>query len=128
MGAQVPPPRGAGARAFLGNAIAMRDQLRADSGGYFRAVASGQVRLPLRIDVPGLVLAGSRDPITPESVARDVAARFGWEHRTLSGRGHFAMLEAGWEELADEVHRWIVRTLGADLLAFLQEDADTDPL
>jgi pimeloyl-ACP methyl ester carboxylesterase len=128
VGASVPPPRGAGAHAFLGGAIAMRDRLRPDSGGYFRAVATGRIAMPPGIHMPGLVLGGDDDPITPESVARDVAERLGWEHHTLPGRGHFALLESRWEELADEVHRWIVRTLGADLLAFLEDDADGDPL
>jgi pimeloyl-ACP methyl ester carboxylesterase len=127
IGGHVPPPRGVGARAFLGGAITVRDRLRADSAGYFRAVASGRVRLPPRIEAPGLVLRGGDDPLTPEDVALDVAAHFGWEERTIPGRGHFAMLESGWEELADQMHRWIVRTLGADLLAFLEEDADADP-
>jgi hypothetical protein len=41
-----------------------------------------------------------------------------------AGHGHCALIEPGWEALADGVHRWIVRTLGAHLLAFLDEDDD----
>jgi pimeloyl-ACP methyl ester carboxylesterase len=128
-GARVSPPRGAGARAFLGGALAVRDQLRADSGATFRAIASGRTCLPARLDVPGLVLGGERDVIAPDPALRALAARFGWTRRAYPGRGHFAILEPGWEALADDVHRWVVQTVGAELLAFLDDDPDLpDPL
>jgi hypothetical protein len=36
------------------------------------------------------------------------------------------MLAPGWEHLADDVHRWLVRTLGEKLLAFLDDDLDAE--
>jgi pimeloyl-ACP methyl ester carboxylesterase len=126
-GARVSPPRGAGARAFLGGALAVRNRLRADSGATFRAIASGRTRLPARLDVPGLVLGGERDAIAPDAALGALAARFGWTRRAYPGRGHFAILEPGWEALADDVHRWVVQTVGAELLALLDDD-DPDPL
>jgi len=60
----------------------------------------------------------------PHAAMRAVATRFGWTRRAYAGRGHFPMLEPGWENVADDVHRWIVQTLGAELLAFLDEEED----
>jgi pimeloyl-ACP methyl ester carboxylesterase len=122
LGAHVAPPRGSAARAFLGDAITQRERLRDDSAPAFRAIASGRVRLPTRIDVPGLVVGGERDVAVPEAALRVLAARFGWTRRAYGARGHFPMLEPGWESVADDVHRWIVQTLGAELLAFLDEE------
>jgi pimeloyl-ACP methyl ester carboxylesterase len=122
FGARVTPPRGSAAQAFLGDAITQRARLRDDSGPAFRAIASGRVRLPTKIDVPGLVVGGTRDVAAPEAALRALAARFGWAQRAYGARGHFPMLEPGWEGVADDVHRWIVQALGADLLAFLDED------
>jgi hypothetical protein len=126
--ASVPPPRGAGAQAYLGRAVASLDRLRPDSASFFRALASGSVVLPTATEVAGMVIVGAEDAIVAECDARDVATRLGWGQRTLPGRGHFALLEADWETLADEVHRWIVRTLGAELLLFLEDDSGADPL
>jgi pimeloyl-ACP methyl ester carboxylesterase len=126
--ASVPPPRGAGAQAYLGRAVASLDRLRPDSASFFRALASGSVVLPTATEVAGMVIMGAEDAIVAECDARDVATRLGWGQRTLPGRGHFALLEADWETLADEVHRWIVRTLGAELLLFLEDDSGADPL
>ena len=124
FGTHVAPPRGSAARVFLGDAITHRERLRDDSGPAFRAVASGGVRLPPRIEVPGLVVGGERDVIAPDAAMRAVATLFGWMRRAYAGRGHFPMLEPGWENVADDVHRWIVQTLGAELLAFLDEEED----
>ncbi|HEY2385537.1 MAG TPA: alpha/beta hydrolase [Candidatus Binatia bacterium] len=128
FGTSVAPPGGAGAEAYLGRAVASRDRLRPDSASVFRALASGTVAIHPSTSVPGLVVTGGDDAIVRERDARAVAERLGWAERTLPGRGHFALLEPGWEALADEVHRWIVRTLGADLLLFLDDESGGDPL
>ncbi len=109
---------------MLTRSIAEGARLRADSAPAFRAIASGRVRLPTRVEVPGLLVGGEDDAALPESALRVLAARFGWTRRMYRARGHFPMLEPGWEGVADDVHRWIVRTLGAELLAFLDEDED----
>ncbi len=128
VGAAVAPPRGTGARAFLGRATAARDRLRADSGSLFRAIASGRLDLPAQSEVPGLVVAGGTDAVVSERATRAVAARLGWDHCALPGGGHFALLEPQWEAVVDEVHRWIVRTLGAELLLFLDDAFEGGPL
>jgi non-heme chloroperoxidase len=127
-GARVHPPRGASGRALLARASPWRGRLEVETGARFRAVAAGALRLPDALAAPGFVLGGAHDAIAPAGVLDALAARYGWERRTYSGRGHFAILEPGWETLADDVHRWIVRTIGAELLAFLDEDDEPDPL
>lgn len=127
-GARVAPPAGAAARALLGVAMAWEDRLTPDSGPLFRAVASGTVRLPARIDVPGLVVAGGRDPIVSADAVTTLAGRYGWEERTYPDRGHYLLLERGWEAVVDDVHRWIIRAMGAELLAFLDDVDEPDPL
>lgn len=127
-GARVAAPRGAAALTLLGAARACGERLTADSGPRFRAVASGAIRLPARLAVPGLVVGGGRDPIVPPTLAATLASRYGWQHREYPERGHFPMLEPGWECVADDVHRWIIRTIGAELLAFLDDDDVPDPL
>jgi hypothetical protein len=37
-------------------------------------------------------------------------------------------VERGFEAIADDVHRWVVQTVGADLLALLDDDDALDPL
>ena len=86
------------------------------------------MRLPARVEAPGLVLGGAADPIVTPSAVAAVAHRLGWSSRVHAGRGHFAIVERGFEAIADDVHRWIVQTLGADLLALLDEDDAPDPL
>jgi pimeloyl-ACP methyl ester carboxylesterase len=126
-GALVSPPRRSGARALLGAVErAYRDRLVPDSAALFRALATDQVRLPARVGCPGLVMSGDRDAIAPPEVGKRIAARFSWESRIYPGRGHFVMLEPGWEELTGDLHRWIVQTIGADLLALL-EDEEEEP-
>jgi len=124
FGAHVAPPHGAAAKAFLAAAIAEPVRLRDDAGPAFRAIASGRVRLPTGLEVPGLILGGERDVVLPSSALGALAARFGWTSRVYRARGHFPMLEPGWESIADDVHRWIVQRLGAELLAFLDEEED----
>ena len=116
-----PPPRGATARAYLGAATASSAQLMVDSGPLFRALARGRVRLPARIPCPGLVLSGGRDAISPPSLGAALASGLGWSHSALPEHGHFPMLETGAKRVADELHRWIIRVLGVELLALFDE-------
>jgi predicted alpha/beta hydrolase family esterase len=125
---RVPPPSGSAAAAFLGAALGVRDRLRTESGAMFRAVASGRMRVPRRAPVPGLVLGGAGDPIVTPATVAAVANGLGWSSRVATEGGHFLILERGFEAIADDVHRWTVQTLGADLLALLDEDDAADPL
>jgi predicted alpha/beta hydrolase family esterase len=124
-GRRVAPPRGRGRAMFLGAVGAAGDMaLVSDSAPIFRALADGTLRLPTASTYPGLVISAARDAISPPDAAADLAARYGWEHRVYPSRGHLAVVEPGWEAIADDIHRWLIRTLGASLLAFLDEDDD----
>jgi hypothetical protein len=114
------PPRGRFADAFVGRAAGARERLVAD------AVLTAAVvpTVSFSPGPPGLVVAGDDDRISAP-IAGELARRAGWETRVYRGRGHFLQLEPGWEEIGGEVHRWVVRTLGAGLLAMLDEDDES---
>jgi hypothetical protein len=80
--------------------------------------------MPAAMHCPGLLLSVEADALSPPAAGAQLAARLGWHSQTCARRGHFAMLERGWEEVADEAHRWIVRTLGAELLILLDESEE----
>jgi hypothetical protein len=124
LGAAVAPPPGGGlARALVGAGVDPT-RLRADAGAVVRALAADRLSVPTLASTPGLVVGGPDDPWSPSTATRALAERQGWEHRLEPGCGHLPMLEPGWERRADDLHRWIVRTLGADLLAFVEEEDD----
>lgn len=119
-GVRVPPPRGRLRAGLVGGA--REATLVADDGALFRALARGTLRLPASAARSGLVISAERDPISPPVGGAELAARYGWDHRVYAGRGHLALVEEGWEEIAADAHRWLVRTLGASLLVFLDDE------
>ena len=121
-GARTPAPRGRARARLVG---AARDAaLVDDSGVLFRTLARGALRLPAASTRPGLVVSGGADPLSPAAGGAALAARYGWEHRVYPGRGHLAIVEDGWDTLAADTHRWLIRTLGAALLAFLDDEEE----
>ncbi len=121
-GTHVPAPRGRARARFVG---AARDAtLVDDSGALFRALARGTLRLPAASARPGLVVSGGQDRISPPAGGAVLAARYGWDHEVYPDRGHLALVEDGWDALAAATHRWLIRTLGAPLLAFLDEEEE----
>lgn len=99
-----------------------RSELRADSAALYRSLANGALALPAAAPAVGLVASGARDMLSPDAAGALLARRFGWDHRVWPAAGHLALAEHGWERLADDVHRWIVRALGENLLSFLDEE------
>ncbi len=73
-------------------------------------VDAAAVRCPL------LVIAAARDRITPPSVVRRVAARYGATFYEYPGFGHMVPLEPRWQDVAVDVAAWLdaVPGLGAD--------------
>jgi pimeloyl-ACP methyl ester carboxylesterase len=75
----------------------------------------------LPAEVPGLVLAGGQDRVVdPDSVGK-LAVAIGAELELCSAAGHAMLSDSGWEERVSLVHRWLIRKLGAPLLAFYEE-------
>lgn len=62
-----------------------------------------------KVVCPVLVVAGSEDRITPVSVVRRIAAKYGVvsTYREFHGHGHWLVGEPGWEEIAEYVLKWV---------------------
>lgn len=77
-------------------------------------------------EVPRLVVAGEADPLSPPPRVQELAAAHGADVEIVPG-GHRLHLDDGWEERAAVVHRWLIRSLGEELLALYEEAwADRD--
>jgi hypothetical protein len=92
-----------------------------DSGAIWHALATGRLRLPRDLACPAVALWHVGDRLATAATAAALSADFRWEEHPLPG-GHLALAGPGFERVADAVHRWIVRSLGADLLAFLDDE------
>jgi pimeloyl-ACP methyl ester carboxylesterase len=81
---------------------------------------------PLPQELPGLVMAGKDDPVTPPASAQALSSAIGAEIEVVPG-GHLLPIAPGWEERVSRLHRWLIKKLGADLLALYEEAiADRD--
>lgn len=69
---------------------------------------------------PSLVVAGGGDAVTPPDTARRLASALGAEIEIVAG-GHALPVDPGWEALVSHLHRWLVKKLGAGLLALYEE-------
>jgi pimeloyl-ACP methyl ester carboxylesterase len=118
----VAPPRDAAAREWL-RGLADEDvqRLQPDSAPFLRALLSGAERIPDDLTVPTLLVCGAGDPVTSADACERLATRRGWAFERHTMPGHFPMLAPGWERLADRVHRWLVTSLGEDLLLYRDE-------
>jgi len=61
------------------------------------------------VTCPVLVIAGAEDRITPASVVRKVARKYGnvSEYREFDNHAHWLLGEPGWEEIAEYVADWL---------------------
>jgi alpha-beta hydrolase superfamily lysophospholipase len=75
----------------------------------------------LPADVPGLLLAGDRDRVVDSAAAAKLAAAAGADLHLCAESGHAMLTDSGWEERVSTVHRWLIRKLGAPLLALYEE-------
>jgi pimeloyl-ACP methyl ester carboxylesterase len=121
----VPPPRGRAAETYLTGSVEhdAAGRLVPDSGSFYRAAftaADGSVR----ITRPGIVVASANDPVTSAAAAEQLATRTGLHFDLHESAGHFPMLERGFERLGDRLHRWLVHTLGEELLVMLDDEED----
>jgi len=74
-----------------------------------------------------LVVAGADDPVSPPESVRSIASAFGAAIEVIAG-AHALHIDDGWEVTAGLIHRWLVKSLGEDLLALYEEAwADRDP-
>jgi pimeloyl-ACP methyl ester carboxylesterase len=60
-----------------------------------------------RVRCPMLVVAGREDRITPATLVRKVALKYGAEFRVYDGHAHMVLTEPGWEEIARDMATWL---------------------
>lgn len=65
---------------------------------------------------PVLTLSGGEDRLLASRAADGAAEAPGREHRRYAERGHWMLHEPGWQEVVNDIHRWIVSTLGESVL------------
>jgi pimeloyl-ACP methyl ester carboxylesterase len=106
------------AAALLGNRMTpglqawAYPQLVAESGRAAREMALGGVAVdPAGIRCPTLVVGAQHDRLTPASVERQIAARYGSEYLEAPGHAHMLMLEEGWQVPFREVLAWLDRVV-----------------
>jgi hypothetical protein len=71
--------------------------------------------------VPGLVVAGARDRVVDSDSTGKLASAVGADFEVCAGVGHAILTDSGWEDRVSTVHRWLIRKLGAPLLALYDE-------
>ncbi len=66
-----------------------------------------------KIDCPVLVIAGCQDKITPASVVRSVAKKYGSHatYREFLNHAHWVVGEPGWQEVAECAADWLNKVL-----------------
>ena len=106
------------AAALLGNRMTPAQQawaypqLAAESGRAAREMALGAIAVdPTALRCPTLVVGAADDRITPISVERKIAARYGSEYLEAAGHAHMLMLEEGWEKPFADILSWLARVV-----------------
>jgi pimeloyl-ACP methyl ester carboxylesterase len=106
------------AAALIGNRLTPELQawayphLVAESGRAAREMALGSIAVDAAgIRCPTLVVGADHDRITPASVQRKIAARYGSQYLEATGHAHLLMLEPGWERPYADVLAWLARVV-----------------
>jgi len=103
-------------------------QLVPDAAGAAREVARGEVELTRGESVaPRLIIAGDSDPFAPIDRTAAFAESIGAELRRMPRRGHWIIGGRALERVVGEAHRFLVRTLGQELLLLYPEEWKEEP-
>lgn len=133
FGRALKPPRGAVLFDLLADAEpfqreALTRALVADDASAALEVVRGGIKVG-GIDlasnargVPRLIVAGDSDPFAPLDQTNEFAARVGAAVRVVRGRGHWLIGGRALERTVAEVQRFLVRSLGGDLLLLYPEE------
>jgi pimeloyl-ACP methyl ester carboxylesterase len=133
FGRALKPPRGAVLFDLLADAEpfqreALTRALVADDASAALEVVRGGIKVG-GIDlasnargVPRLIVAGDSDPFAPLDQTNEFAARVGAAVRVVRGRGHWLIGGRALEHTVAEVQRFLVRSLGGDLLLLYPEE------
>jgi pimeloyl-ACP methyl ester carboxylesterase len=107
---------------------AMVKALVADASQAAREVVSGRLSFVSRQDLPPrLVIAGEVDTFAPLEKVKAFADSIGAATITAKGRGHWLIGGRGLERTIGEAHRFLVRSLGQDLLLLFPEEWKSEP-
>jgi pimeloyl-ACP methyl ester carboxylesterase len=99
-----------------------------DATAAARNVARSELTLPSAEEsAPRLIVAGDSDPFVPLARLSAFAASIGAQLRTIPGRGHWIIGGRALERAVNEAHRFLVRSLGQDLLLLYPEEWKTKP-
>jgi pimeloyl-ACP methyl ester carboxylesterase len=102
---------------------AMVQAMVADATRAAHEVAAGRVRFTATSTLaPRLIIAGAADPFVPVDAVSAFAASVGARLITVPGRGHWMVGGRGLERTIGEAHRFLVRSLGKDLLLLYPEE------
>ena len=107
---------------------AMVKALVADASQAAREVVSGALTFIKRPDLPPrLVVAGEVDTFAPLEKVKAFADSIGAALVTARGRGHWLIGGRGLERTIGQAHRFLVRSLGQDLLLLFPEEWKSEP-
>ncbi|HEV3109140.1 MAG TPA: alpha/beta fold hydrolase [Candidatus Binataceae bacterium] len=107
---------------------AMVKALVADASQAAREVVSGRVSFASRPDLPPrLIVAGEVDTFAPLEKVKAFADSIGAATVVARGRGHWLIGGRGLERTIGEAHRFLVRSLGQDLLLLFPEEWKSEP-
>jgi pimeloyl-ACP methyl ester carboxylesterase len=85
-----------------------------ESGRAARELALGRIAVdPSHVRCPTLVVAAAEDRITPPSVQRRIARKYGSTYLEVVEHAHMPMLEDGWEGPFGLILAWLERAAGA---------------
>jgi len=62
-----------------------------------------------KIISPVLAIAGSEDRVTPASVVKKIAEKYGTKstYKEFPDHAHYMIGEPGWEKIAQDIHDWL---------------------
>jgi len=125
-GGRLSPPSGRALFEFVADADAFqRPQLIAelvrDSGAIAREVARGEISFAQTGVAPRLIIAGGADIFAPRDQMVRFAATVGAKLVMLDGRGHWLVGGRALERAIAETQRFLVQSLGRELLLLYQD-------
>ncbi len=89
-------------------------------------IVRGAVRFEAGNAAPRLVVAGASDPLVPTDSLAGFAAQIGAQFKSLPGQGHWLIGGRAVERAIGEAHRFLVRSLGQELLLLYPEEWRND--
>lgn len=128
----IDPPRGRALFEFVADAdpfqrAAIIRALAPESAKLAMGIARGEIALPAAAAAPRLIVAGDSDIFAPIARVADLAQSLGAVLARLQGRGHWLIGGRALERSIGEAQRFLVRTLGQELLLLYPEEWKNEP-